>query len=122
MKEYKRLTNGLFPMEIEDEPTDIEVYRRLKELEDKIENGTLVELPCTVGDKVYRWCQESYDEWVIVSISIYIRDGGINDLNLCVKSKLCGTEYLCLAEFIDKQWFFTKAEAEERLKELKGEV
>ena len=44
MKDYKRLTNGLFPMEIEDEPTDIEVYRRLKELEDKIENGTLVEL------------------------------------------------------------------------------
>lgn len=26
---------------------------RLAELEDKIEDGTLVELPCKVGDKVY---------------------------------------------------------------------
>ena len=27
--------------------------RRLAELEDKIENGTLIELPCKVGDKLY---------------------------------------------------------------------
>ncbi|MGN0789056.1 MAG: hypothetical protein ACI4MY_03895 [Christensenellales bacterium] len=30
-----------------------EVYNRLAELEDKIENGTLLELPCKVGDTVY---------------------------------------------------------------------
>lgn len=29
------------------------VLERLAELEDKIENGTLVELPCKVGDTVY---------------------------------------------------------------------
>lgn len=28
-------------------------YYRLKELEDRIENGTLVELPCKVDDMVY---------------------------------------------------------------------
>ena len=41
MNEYKRLTN------------DIETYNRLAELEDKIMNGTLIELPCKVGDTVY---------------------------------------------------------------------
>ena len=30
-----------------------ELYNRLAELEDKIENGTLVELPCKVGDTAY---------------------------------------------------------------------
>lgn len=30
-----------------------EIYNRLAELEDKIENGTLVELQCKVGDTVY---------------------------------------------------------------------
>lgn len=31
----------------------LETYNRLAELEDKIENGTLVELPCKEGDIVY---------------------------------------------------------------------
>lgn len=31
----------------------LETYNRLAELEDKIENGTLVELPCKVGDTIY---------------------------------------------------------------------
>lgn len=31
-----------------------EIYNRLAELEDKIESRKLVELPCNVGDKVYR--------------------------------------------------------------------
>ena len=30
-----------------------EALTRLGELEDKIENGTLIELPCKVGDKIY---------------------------------------------------------------------
>ena len=31
-----------------------EIYNRLAELEDKIEQGTLIELPCKVGDTVYK--------------------------------------------------------------------
>lgn len=31
----------------------LETYNRLAELEDKIENGTLVDLPCKVGDTLY---------------------------------------------------------------------
>lgn len=30
-----------------------EIYNRLVELEDKIENGTFVDLPCKVGDTIY---------------------------------------------------------------------
>ena len=31
----------------------METYNRLAELEDKIEQGTLIELPCKVGDRFY---------------------------------------------------------------------
>lgn len=38
----------------EPEPCKIpQIIHRLAELEDKIENGTLVELPCKVGDTIY---------------------------------------------------------------------
>ena len=36
----------------------LETYSRLAEFEDKIENGTLVELPCKVGDTVYEVFKE----------------------------------------------------------------
>lgn len=32
----------------------METYNCLTELEDKIENGTIIELPCKVGDTVYK--------------------------------------------------------------------
>lgn len=38
--------------------TDDMLYNKLGELEDKIENGTLIELPCKVGDTV--WYIKSY--------------------------------------------------------------
>ena len=34
-------------------PAELELYRKLAELEDKIENGTLVELSCKKGDNVF---------------------------------------------------------------------
>lgn len=34
-------------------PAELELYRKLAEIEDKIDNGTLVELPCKVGDVLY---------------------------------------------------------------------
>lgn len=67
--EYKRLTEktiGCFQYDLKDfkhkigEFNDYDAFfaysmavKRLGELEDKIENGTLVELPCKVGDVVY---------------------------------------------------------------------
>ena len=69
MSEYKRLTEktiGCFQYDLKDfnhkidEFNDYDAFfaysmavKRLGELEDKIENGTLVELPCKVGDVMY---------------------------------------------------------------------
>lgn len=54
MKDYKRLT----VKRADGEPTVRSItiqllINRLAELEDKIENGTLVEPPCKVGDTIY---------------------------------------------------------------------
>ena len=58
MKEYKRITRRtkLGNPYIDYSEIDLDalgVIRHFAELEDKIENGTLIELPCKVGDKVY---------------------------------------------------------------------
>lgn len=64
---------------------------RLDELEDKIEQGTLVELPCKVGDKFYGFERDTHYnkeqgfisetkvyEDIIQSMDIEITDKGIN--------------------------------------------
>lgn len=55
MKDYQRLTvkNVGRYTQIKDDYSTFDCLRRLAELEDKIENGTLVELPCKEGDIVY---------------------------------------------------------------------
>lgn len=57
MEDYKRYTSKdgatLTMSQWGGSPAELELYRKLAELEDKIENGTLVELPCKVGDDVY---------------------------------------------------------------------
>ena len=49
-------------------PTLEEVYAKLAEYEDAEENGTLIKLPCKLGDKVYPLSYGIYDELIIVSI------------------------------------------------------
>ena len=90
---------------------------RLAELEDKIEDSTLVELPCKIGDKLYyvnKYTRvprlETYD----------IRAIGIADKEPYVRL------------FVDKDWlffggidedvFFNREAAEARLKELEENV
>ena len=55
MSEYKRLTGQKWTDDIDltKEYGYSYIYKRLYELEDKIMDGTLVELPCKVGDTVY---------------------------------------------------------------------
>lgn len=62
MKDYKRMTFKILvdPYDDDCEETENaaaasydELLNRLAKLEDKIENGTLVELPCKEGDIVY---------------------------------------------------------------------
>lgn len=49
--EYKRLTKRGLDWRSDVQSDDEQIYNRLAELEDKIENGTLIDLPCKVGDK-----------------------------------------------------------------------
>lgn len=85
-----------------------EAVDRLAELEDKIEKGTIIELPCKVGDTVYQFDNggEVY-ELMILGITIY-------------KNKLyyetIGIDFDNTA--IGHSIFLTREEAEKRLKEL----
>lgn len=88
-----------------------ELRERLKLYEDKLENGTMIELPCKVGDKIYRITSNSIREETVLRIRVD-----------CIKNKITliiSTEYLAYAsEYINEIMFFTKDEAEARLKEL----
>ena len=78
-----------------------EIYNRLAELEDKIENGTLVELPCKVGAKIYI----------------------VGESDFCIPKYQMWEDEFCLedVERFGDTVFLTKAEAEKRLEELRGE-
>ena len=64
MKDYKRLTGQEWSKDIDlsQELGYSYIYKRLYELEDKIENGTLAELPFRAGTKVYIAGKISGDE------------------------------------------------------------
>ena len=91
------------------------VIKYLAELEDKIENGTLVELPCKVGNTIYWISSNNRDiiEVVVNRIAFVEHDRKI----LYVAEKGVG-EYSIM--FID-DIYTTKAEAEAKLRELKGD-
>lgn len=123
MKDYKRLTTrnddgtwGVNYFELANEvvkwqeehatqylSTDLTniLGEKLTDLEDKIENGTLIELPCKVGDTVYELerylCCDGNDYWEIEE----------------------ETFELWMLDLLGKTIFLTKSEAEARLKELK---
>ena len=121
---YERLTDSETAIMLKNtkglswEEDDIETQRyiRLAELEDKIENGTLVELPCKVGDTVYIVYLTTMREWEVESVEIFY-----DDILFRLGHK-CTTDYnsFWLGEFGDTV-FLTKAEAEKRLEELRGE-
>ena len=134
--EYKRLTMrdniGCFKYDLKDfkhkigEFGDYDAFfaysmavKRLGELEEKIEAGTFVELPCKIGDVIYEIIGDTcIDEWEIESICFnktYLkgviwaeRTRDLAHWKFWIED--CGTK-----------WFATKAEAEKRLEELKNE-
>lgn len=118
---YERLTDSETAIMLKNtkglswDEDDIETQRyiRLAELEDKIEAGTLIELPCKAGDTIYyvSECVTSVMTFTIVSINIYEEetvfwDDSSNDWHI---------------EDFGKYVFTTKAEAEKRLEELQKE-
>lgn len=136
MKEYKRLTertknNGVkydrndftrtcYPQN-EYAHDDIDrMAIRLAELEDKIEQGTLIELPCKVGDTVYHVEGEYYPifkEYEIGGIAI-VGSAGLESIKLLDDCHCDG--FFAWASKIGETVFLTREEAEKRLKELQN--
>lgn len=136
--EYKRLTqwteNGASL--ILDNPQSAEAARaqlmekfklacnKLAELEDKIEQGTLIELPCKVGQDIYYITDKRKIVHRIAREYRYLVDLGWEITATLWETKRTGE--LCLrtsiihSEEIGKTAFFTREEAEKRLKEIQG--
>ena len=96
----------------------METYNRLVELEDKIENGTLRDFPCTVGDEVFWACDldKQYSQvmhGVVIGLSVSPK----NTVWVSVKYD-DGLSFDHTVESWGKSVFLTKAEAEARLKDL----
>ena len=128
MMKYKRLTTkdeeGNWTIWEDDYSHPFEALQvaieRLAELEDDLESGKIIRLPCKAGDTVY-WLfttniqQEIYECYV--TEFIYTSKG----LNICLSKKcLTGYAYFTLKD-IGKTVFLTREEAEKRLKELQNE-
>lgn len=80
MKQYKRLTNQKWSEDIDltQELGYSYIYKRLYELEDKIENKMLMELPCKIGDTIYYanffTSPPRIEEYVVTGIKIYANE------------------------------------------------
>ena len=102
MKEYERVTQK------QGEPIIVSkrVYYQLRELEDKIENGTLVELPCKVGDNAVAIIDKLCYPNAIYNVKL-------KDLAYIVEDENGDVTFQQITRI-----FGTKAEAEAKLKEL----
>lgn len=83
--EYKRLTNQKWSKDIDltQELGYSYIYKRLGELEDKIEAGTLVTVPYAIGQEVYWVDKKGYFDVEKVKVSlITIRHDGSVDIRL----------------------------------------
>lgn len=99
---------------------------RLCDLEDKIEQGKLLELPCRVGDKVYRiWSVgkhgKSIAEFVVTNVSQIMENTWVIRYQKQAKSLYAiPTIYQCNFNDIGKTVFLDRASAEAKLREMKG--
>ena len=125
MSDYKRLTINLANGKIGclQEYTQTDLIHRLAELEDKIENKTLIDLPCKVGNTVY-WCEENSH-----NKKIKVCHGKVGEITLDSQGRvwflilvIFGRNFYTLKENFGKNIFLSEPEAEARLRELKGEV
>ena len=85
---------------------------RLAELEDKIESGRLLELPCKVGDEVYIVAKQGLDIYAVEKVIVC--DLWYSPTDNCLYPMTA--DECPLSEI-----FPTRAEAEKKLAELKGE-
>lgn len=115
MSKYKRLTSDTgFARNL---PINEELYDRLYELENAIEDGTLIELPCKVGDTIYEVFKNHKPPFVQATTieKIIITDKGLR-LKLS-RNSVYETAISSLGETL----FLTEAEAIAKLEELKND-
>ena len=108
--EYKRLTNQKWSKDIDltQELGYSYIYKRLAELEDKIEAGTLIEIPCKVGDNAV----------AIIDTLAYpnaIYNVKLKDLAYIVEDENGDVTFQHITRI-----FGTEAEAEKRLEEIRN--
>lgn len=125
--EYQRLTkrrkDGSVALDFYSNSKDftiVELKLRLAELEDKIENGTLVELPCKVGEIMYEVIDGiPIQEWKIESICFNrAYPKGV----IWAERTRDFAQWKFSIEDCGTKWFATKAEAEKRLEEIRNET
>lgn len=100
----------------------LETYNRLSELEDKIENGTLVTVPYAIGQEVYYVSKNGYFDVDKVRVSlITIKHDGSVDIRLNHYND--DGSYRSCFKYDTKygELFDTKEEAEKRLEEIRNE-
>lgn len=132
MNDYKKLTNE----ELEDyisrvlvqlEPPlsqeTLSMIQEVLEYRTKIENKTLIELPCKAGDKVYYLSSKTIREETVTNVECVISNGKIGLLNSCIFTNDPDDKYdnFYRLSKLGKSLFLTKSEAKAKLKKLKGE-
>ena len=92
-------------------------FDRLGELEDKLENSTMIELPCKVGDEIYYIPSFVSRPRVLLGTIIAIR---IEKYGYGVQIQETPHNGYFDEITLGIDWFLTKEEAEARLKELQN--
>ena len=123
--EYKRLTNQKWSKDIDltQELGYSYIYKRLAELEDKIDAGTLVTVPYAIGQEVYWVDKKGYFDVEKVKVSlITIRHDGSVDIRLNHYND--DGSYRSCFKYDTKYYelFDNEAEAEKRLEEIRNET
>ena len=96
-----------------------EPIERFAELEDKLKNGQLVELPCKVGDEIWYIVCKGKQSSIIQSFvsEILLRH---DHIMACINNSMRRLVYDYSGRLVQNDWevYLVEAEAEARLKEL----
>ena len=114
---YERVTKKGYTWQQDTYCDDEVIYERLEELENKIENGTLIELNYKlIGETVYGIQKDTSGKyWFDADDNTLL---GFTQTGIVTWNDIHGYNDW----FENGFWFLTKAEAEAKLREIKGET
>ena len=94
-----------------------EIVNKLGRLEDLADEGRLIELPCKVGSVLYRVVGEKICEYTVEDFFV-----GENGVYMYITHRFNGQNYYgsIHSEQFNRHYYLTKAEAEQKLAEMKG--